>query len=40
MFEDILIELQKAEKFIFLEFFIFEQGKFWNSMLDILKKKN
>ena len=39
MFEDILIELQKAEKFIFLEFFIIEQGKFWNSMLDILKKK-
>ena len=26
-----LEELKKAEKFIFLEYFIIEQGKMWNS---------
>ena len=39
MHEDILIELSKAKKFIFLEYFIIEEGKFWNSMLEILIKK-
>lgn len=38
-FEDMLEELRKAEKFIFLEFFIVEEGVMWNSILDILKEK-
>lgn len=39
MHESILRELDKAEKFIFLEYFIIEEGIFWNSMLDILIEK-
>lgn len=39
MFDDMLKELKNAEKFIFLEYFIIEQGLFWNSILDILKEK-
>jgi len=35
----ILEELKKAKKFILLEYFIIEEGQFWNSMLDILKEK-
>ena len=38
-FVDMLEELKKAEKFIFLEFFIVEEGEMWNSILDILKEK-
>lgn len=32
-------ELSKAEKYIFMEYFIIEEGKMWNSILDILKEK-
>ena len=39
MYEAILTELKKAKKFIFLEYFIVEDGEFWNSILDILKQK-
>ena len=39
MFDSILTDLKKAEKFIFLEFFIIEEGVFWNSILEILKDK-
>lgn len=38
-FEDILTELKKAEKFIFLEYFIVEEGYMWNSILEVLKEK-
>lgn len=38
-FADLLVELQKAEKFIFLEYFIVERGIMWNAVLDILKEK-
>jgi len=39
-FYDCLIsELKKAKKFIFLEFFIIEEGLMWNSILDILEEK-
>lgn len=38
-YEALKIELLKAKKFIFMEFFIIEQGKMWNSILDILKQK-
>lgn len=37
--EDLLIELEKAEKFIFLEYFIINDGQVWQQILDILKKK-
>lgn len=38
-FKDLLRELKKAEKFIFLEYFIVERGVMWNAVLDILKEK-
>lgn len=38
-FPDMLEEIKKAEKFIFLEFFIVEDGYMWNTILDILKEK-
>ena len=39
MFPRMLEDLKRAEKFIFLEYFIIEEGLFWNSMLEILKEK-
>lgn len=36
----VLVEqLEKAEKFIFLEYFIVEEGYMWGTILDILKRK-
>jgi len=32
-------ELRKAQHFIFLEYFIIEEGKMWNSLLEILLEK-
>ena len=34
-----LEEMSKAEKFIFLEYFIIEEGKMWDAMLKILEEK-
>jgi len=39
MFKRMLVDLSTAEKFIYMEYFIIEEGLFWNSILDILKKK-
>ena len=39
MFERMLIELEQAEKFIFLEYFILDEGYMWDSILEILKRK-
>lgn len=39
MFKALLAELEKAEKYIFLEYFIIQEGNMWNSILDILKRK-
>lgn len=39
MFRRMITDLETAEKFIYMEYFIVEEGKFWNSILDILKKK-
>lgn len=39
MFKDLLVDLNNAKKFIFMEYFIIEDGKFWSSILEILKKK-
>ena len=32
-------ELERAEKFIFLEYFIIQPGTFWDGVLEILKRK-
>ena len=34
-----LEEMKKAEKYIFLEYFIIEEGQMWNGMLEILEQK-
>lgn len=39
MYESMLRELETAEKFIFLEYFIIRPGIMWNSVFDILKRK-
>ena len=39
MFARLLEDLRSAEKFIFMEYFISEEGRFWNSILEILKEK-
>ncbi len=39
MFEALLPELKKAEKYIFLEYFIVQEGVMWDSILEILKQK-
>ncbi len=38
-FEKVLEQLKQAKHFIFLEFFILEEGKMWNDILDVLKEK-
>ena len=38
-FELMVKELEKAKKFIFLEYFIIEPGVFWNTILEILERK-
>lgn len=37
--ESLLADLEKAEHFIFLEFFIIKEGKMWDAVLDILERK-
>lgn len=39
MFLDMLLALKEAKKFIFIEYFIIEQGKMWDSIVEILKQK-
>ena len=39
MLPRLLEDLQAAENFIFMEYFIIEEGSFWNSILEILKEK-
>ncbi len=38
-FERLKKELRKAKKYIFLEYFIIEEGYMWDSILEILKEK-
>ncbi len=38
-YPELLKELKKAEKFIFMEYFIINEGYMWNGILDILKEK-
>lgn len=39
MFEPFLAELEKAEKYIFIEYFIIGYGKMWDKIHKILKRK-
>lgn len=39
MFPVMVRELKKAERFVFLEYFIIEEGRFLNTILDILEEK-
>lgn len=39
MLEQLVAELNKAEKYIFLEYFIVHEGVMWDTILDILKEK-
>ncbi len=39
MWQAMLTDLRTAQKFIYMEYFIIEQGEFWNSILGILKEK-
>lgn len=39
MWPRMLEDLSAAKKFIYLEYFIIEEGEFWNSILGILKEK-
>ena len=38
-FSSMIKELEKAEKFIFMEYFIVEEGIMWDTILEILKRK-
>jgi len=39
MFEQLKLELEKAEHFIFIEYFIIKPGIMWDSVLEILERK-
>ncbi|MCI8374297.1 MAG: cardiolipin synthase [Lachnospiraceae bacterium] len=39
LFPRLLEELKKAEHFIFMEYFIVEEGRMWNSILEVLEEK-
>ena len=38
-YQVMLDELKKAKKFIFMEYFIYEKGVFWDNVLEVLKEK-
>lgn len=38
-FKSLLEELNKAKKYIFFEYFIIGEGKMWNEIYDVLKRK-
>lgn len=37
--EELIRQLEKAEKFIFMEYFIVDAGKVWDRILEVLKRK-
>ncbi len=39
LFEDLLVDLEKATSFIFIEYFIVEHGRMWDSIVAILEEK-
>ena len=38
-FERLLIDLKQAQKFIYMEYFIIEDGMFWSEIFNVLKEK-
>ena len=40
MFPDMLAELEKAEHFIFLEYFIVDQGVMFDRIVEVLEQKS
>ena len=38
-FKSLIEELEKAEHFIFMEYFIIDEGMMWDKVLDVLEKK-
>ncbi len=38
-FDQMLTELEKAERFIFMEYFLVSEGHMWNSILEVLQRK-
>lgn len=39
MLSAMLADMRRAEKFIFIEYFIIEEGIMWNSILDVLRER-
>lgn len=39
VFAPLIADLQSAEHFIFLEYFIIQRGQFWDAILEVLKEK-
>ena len=39
MFREMLLQLEQAEKFIFMEYFLVSEGIMWGKLLDVLKRK-
>ena len=40
MYPDMLEAMERAEKFIYVEYFIIEDGKMWDPMVEILERKS
>lgn len=38
-FREMLIQLEKAERFIFMEYFLISEGYMWGKILDVLERK-
>lgn len=39
MYERLLAELERAQRYIFMEYFIVQEGRMWDSILEVLKRK-
>lgn len=39
LYQQLIIELEKAEHYIFMEYFIIDKGEMWASVLEILERK-
>ena len=37
--DDLIRDLESAEKYIFMEYFIVDKGYMWDTILEILKRK-
>ena len=38
-FEEMIRQMERAEKFIFMEYFIVDEGYMWNTILEVLERK-